>query len=100
MKKIYFVRHGESEANAQGLAAGSEFDTPLTDTGRAQARRAGQDLKDKKIQLIVASTMDRALGTAKIIAKEIGYDSNKILTNKSFVERGMGIYSGGPEKSI
>src|SRR5579862_758285 len=98
MKKIYFVRHGESEANSLGLSAGSEFDTPLTDKGRAQARRAGQDLKGKGIELVVASPMDRTLETAKIIAEEIGYDPNKILTHDSFVERGMGIYSRGSDE--
>src|SRR5436309_1380376 len=68
MKKIYFVRHGESEANSLGLSAGSEFDTPLTNFGREQARKAGQELKDKKIELIIASPMERTVETATIIA--------------------------------
>lgn len=98
MKRIYFVRHGESEANSMDLSAGSEFDTPLTDIGRAQAKKAGQDLKEKGIELIVASPMDRTVETAKIIAREIGYDPRKILKHASFVERGMGIYSHGPNE--
>lgn len=97
MKKIYFVRHGESEANSLGLSAGSEFDTPLTDNGRAQAQKTGRNLKDKEIELIVASPMERTIETAEIIAKEIGYDPQKILRHGSFVERGMGIYSRGPD---
>ena len=67
MKTIYFVRHGESEANNLGLSAGSEFDTPLTDIGRKQAQKTGQDLKDKNIQLIVSSSQGRAIETAEII---------------------------------
>ena len=98
MKKIYFVRHGESEANSHGLSAGSEFDTPLTDNGRAQAKKAGQDLKGRAIELIIASPMGRTMETAMIIALEIGYDPKRIVKKESFVERGMGIYSGGPDE--
>jgi len=95
MKTVFFVRHGESEANAQGLSAGSEFDTPLTDAGRAQAQKTGQKLNGRGIELIISSTMGRALETAEIIAREIGYDPKRIETNSLFVERGMGIYSKG-----
>jgi len=98
MKTIYFVRHGDSEANSLGLSAGSEFDTPLTDTGRQQAKRTGQDLKNKSIELIIASPMGRTIETAEIIAREIGYDPKRIVKNSLFVERGMGIYSEGPDE--
>lgn len=96
MKTIYFIRHGESKANLEGIAAGGELDTPLTDKGRAQAKQTAQDLKGKKIDLIVSSPMERALETAKIIAREIGYDPEKVVTNSLFVERGIGIYSNRP----
>src|SRR3989344_1509261 len=98
MKTIYFVRHGESEANNLGLSAGSEFDTPLTDIGRKQAQKTGQDLKDKNIQLIVSSSQGRAIETAEIIARKIGYNPKEIVRNELFVERGMGIYSRGPDE--
>jgi uncharacterized phosphatase len=98
VKTIYFVRHGESEANSRGLSAGSEFDTPLTDNGRKQAKKAGQDLKNKGIELVLASSMGRTLETAEIIAREIGYDPEKIIKSDLFVERGMGIYSQGPDE--
>lgn len=96
MKTIYFVRHAESEATARKIAAGGEFDTPLSVNGRRQSLAVGKDLKTKKIDLIISSPLSRALGTAKIIAKEIGYDTNKIITNPILVERGLGIYSGRP----
>ncbi|HVO86693.1 MAG TPA: histidine phosphatase family protein [Candidatus Binatia bacterium] len=98
MKTIYFVRHGESEANRLGLSAGSEFDTPLTDKGRQQARKTGQELKHKNIELIIASPLGRTVETAQIIANEIGYDAKTIVTSPLFIERGMGIYSKGPDE--
>lgn len=96
MKTIYFVRHALTEANVAGIAAGGEFETELTKEGRSQAKRAGQDLKDKQIQLIVCSPLIRTVDTAKIIAKEIGYDYREIVTNPLFIERKLGIYSGRP----
>lgn len=38
MEKIYFVRHGESEANVEKKFAGQKEDSPLTELGREQAK--------------------------------------------------------------
>ena len=97
MKKIYFVRHGQSQANADEVSAGSEFDTPLTPKGRTQAAQTGQILKGKGIELIVSSTLSRAIDTAKIIAEQIGYNPKDIIKVDYFVERNNGIYSHKPE---
>lgn len=96
MKKIYYVRHGESQANLDGLVAGSEHEAPLTDRGKSQAKQAGQDLRDKDIELIVTSPMERTRDTATIIAKEIGYNPKEIVVQKLFTELGNGPYSGQP----
>lgn len=37
-KKIYLVRHGQTDFNLQGIVQGSGVDSSLNDTGRAQAR--------------------------------------------------------------
>jgi len=96
MKTIYFVRHGESEANLAEIASGQGNDVPLTITGRQQAKAAGQSLKDKEIELVVSSPLIRTKQTAEIIAKEIGYDPKKIVYNPLFAERSLGTYEGGP----
>lgn len=96
MKRIYFVRHGETEANAADVSSGSEFDTPLTAKGRDQAKITGLELKNKKIDLIVSSPMTRAMSTSQIIAKQIGYNPEKIVVSDFFTERDMGIYSKKP----
>ena len=40
MTRLLLVRHGQSEWNALGKWQG-QADSPLTDTGRQQARKAG-----------------------------------------------------------
>ena len=62
------IRHGQTEANAARLMAGS-LDSPLTDLGRAQAKdvhAAVRSLKTKP-KHIIHSNLDRARETATII---------------------------------
>src|SRR6185436_16717380 len=95
MKHLYFVRHGESELNAAGLGAGHS-ESPLTEKGRQQAKQAGQEAKDLKIDYVVCSPLSRARETAEIIAKEIGYPVKDIHVNKLFIERFFGELEGQP----
>ncbi|WP_026957032.1 histidine phosphatase family protein [Algoriphagus vanfongensis] len=37
-KKIYLVRHGQTDFNLKGVVQGSGIDAPINDTGRAQAK--------------------------------------------------------------
>ena len=42
---LYFIRHGESQSNVTpGIAAGVNFDAPMTDRGHQQAEVAGERL--------------------------------------------------------
>jgi probable phosphoglycerate mutase len=93
MKTIYFVRHGESQANVDGVHAGSGLDSPLTETGRQQAHLLEQQLKDKRIDLIVTSPLIRASETAAIIAADYHY-SGEILPNPLLSERYFGAATG------
>lgn len=95
MKKLYYVRHGLTEMNAQGLFAGLT-ETPLTAEGKHQARAAGRLAKELRIDLIVSSPMTRAVGTAEIIAAEIAYPIKGIITDKLFIERDFGPLEGQP----
>ena len=95
MKKLYYVRHGQSEFNVSGHYSGTT-DTPLTKEGKRQAKLAAQQAKNLNIDYIVSSPLIRALDTAKIIAKEIGYPIEKIHTNKLFIERHFGELEATP----
>lgn len=93
MKKLYFVRHGESEMNAAGRFAGT-LDTTLTPEGKKQAKIAGKKVKRLGIDCIVSSPLFRAYETAKIIAKEINYPEDKIELNPLLAERNYGEMEG------
>jgi len=61
-----FVRHGESVANLEGWLAG-QFDSPLTDTGRAQAVEARRGLGSPLPQRAFCSDLQRAHHTARLL---------------------------------
>ena len=92
-KTIYYVRHGEAEANAAGRLAGSTDDSPLTDKGRIQALETAKELKGKPIDLIASSPLRRAWVTAEIIAKYLDYQGD-IVKAPLAIERNFGNASG------
>jgi len=70
-KIIYFVRHGQSQLNADGIRQGP--DGPLSLLGRQQARDVAEKLaaEPKKIQAIFSSPYQRARETAEPIAERL-----------------------------
>lgn len=98
MKRLYFMRHGESQANAARRYAAP--DTPLSERGREQAKSAGRELEAKAIDLIISSDLRRAVETAEIVAGQIGIDPARIVLDPRLREvfRGdlVGRPAGGP----
>ncbi len=67
-KKIFIVRHGQTEANVKKVF---QDDTDqLTDLGREQAEHFAHHAVELAPEVIITSTMDRALETASIVQKE------------------------------
>ncbi len=64
-KLIYFVRHGESILNAQGIRQGHEGG--LSEKGKAQAKETGERLAHHHFQVMLVSPYDRTKETADII---------------------------------
>jgi probable phosphoglycerate mutase len=93
---IYFVRHGQSQANVDKVFAGPHLFAPLTVFGRKQAEEEGRRMLDEKIHIdhIIASPIERAHETAQIIARTIGYDPNDIQIDPRWAEYDMGELSG------
>ena len=75
---VYFVRHGETDYNKQGIVQG-QLDIPLNNEGINQANQLKDKLKNMDIDLIFSSPLLRAKQTAEIINKtlnvEIIYDN-------------------------
>ncbi len=99
---IYFVRHGESEANLKGVFAGQKENSILTEKGREQAKVTAKEILVERIKIdkIISSPLKRAIETAQIIAQEIEFDLNKIEINNSITEYDMGSLTGTPIHKI
>lgn len=90
MKKIYLIRHGETEWNVSRKIQGHK-DIPLTDTGIKQANLIADRLMSEDIDIIYSSDLKRAYDTAKIIGGKIGLEPNP---RKEFREINFGIWEG------
>lgn len=97
MKRLFYVRHGETEMNVAKLFSGT-IETSLTENGIKQARATGKEIMTKlpKIDLIVCSPLDRAYKTAQLIAEEIDYPVSKIQKVDLLTERTYGVLEGKP----
>ena len=95
MKKLYFIRHGLSEANKAGIWSG-QSETPLSSEGRHQAKTAGIKAMGLEIDLIISSPLGRARQTAEIIANELSYPVDKIRFSELLRERSWGDLEGTP----
>jgi broad specificity phosphatase PhoE len=89
---LYFVRHGESEANAAGVFAG-QTDSPLTAKGREQAKVVAKALRPIHFDRVVASTLSRTTDTAAEIAAGRGIP---VETFDDLKEIDVGIAAGKP----
>jgi probable phosphoglycerate mutase len=65
---LLLARHGESDWNREPRWQG-HADRPLTDVGRAQARRLAARLADIALDAIYASDLRRARQTAEVVAR-------------------------------
>lgn len=95
MKIIYFVRHGESQANVERVFAGSRYDSPLTERGLEQAKRTAEKVRALPIETIISSPLKRAKQTAECIAEEIGF-KGAIQTEPLLRERDFGVATRHP----
>ncbi len=93
---IYFVRHGQTDANKARIFSG-QIDTPLNETGRQQVNETCELIKNLGINwnIIVSSTLSRAYETAQIINQYFPIDK-EIIQDVSAIERSFGKAEGIP----
>lgn len=58
-KKIYIIRHGQTDFNLRGIVQGSGVDSDLNATGRAQAKAFYEVYKDVPFQKVYTSVLRR-----------------------------------------
>lgn len=77
MKKLYLIRHAESDKDIPGIG---DRQRPLNKRGRREAQYIGKLLRKYgiSIEAFYSSPAKRAIETAVLVAEEIGFPRNKI----------------------
>jgi len=91
MKTLYIVRHAKSDKDNLKL---QDIDRPLNARGYNDAHAMAARLRPaiQTPELIISSPAIRALSTALIFARELGYEASKIIINENIYETGKQEY--------
>ncbi|MEP1932318.1 MAG: 2,3-bisphosphoglycerate-dependent phosphoglycerate mutase [Roseibium sp.] len=92
---LVLVRHGQSEWNLKNLFTGWK-DPGLTDQGVSEAHKAGEQLRDLKLEFDLAftSVLSRAQKTLDIILGELSQTGLETIKDQALNERDYGDLTG------
>jgi len=95
MTNLILIRHGQSEWNAKNLFTGW-VDVDLTDQGRQDAKKIGDELKAQGITPEVAytSALKRAQNTLTIVLEILGLSDLPVTKDQALNERNYGDLAG------
>jgi broad specificity phosphatase PhoE len=104
---IYYIRHGETEWNADGRLQGTQ-DIPLNDLGRKQAADAGAILADlfardgrsEQSLAFVASPLGRARSTMELVRGALKLPPDEYTVDDRLREIGYGDWEGSTLKQM
>ena len=101
MKRLYLLRHGQTEFNVKKLVQG-RCDSPLTDLGRQQAKMAAAWLKAHNVtpDKVVSSPLGRAMDTAGLVATELLGQNVAVEPCEGIIERCYGTFEEGPHDAL
>ncbi|GAA0192131.1 histidine phosphatase family protein [Fulvivirga kasyanovii] len=75
-KKIYLIRHGQTDYNLKKIVQGSGIDAPLNDTGKKQAESFYKSFQDIPFDKVYTSTLQRSIQSVeKFIEKGIPHQA-------------------------
>ena len=94
--QLIIIRHGETEWNLEGRIQG-HLDSPLTETGRAQAEAIAERLQTVEVNALYSSDLGRAYTTAQFVSHKTG---QVILTDKRLRELYLGKFEGLTEEDV
>ena len=98
MTTLFLVRHGESEWNRLGRIQG-QVDSPLTDTGIAQAHAIGAYLAPILNGTgfhLYTSPLGRARQTTEIVGRYVGCNAGRVVVDERINDFDLGEISGYP----
>jgi broad specificity phosphatase PhoE len=93
---ILLARHGETDWNVQRRVQGHS-DTPLNETGRAQALALAEALAGADLDAVYSSDLVRALETAQVVAERKGISVTAL---PELRERNFGTWEGLTDTEI
>lgn len=93
MAQLVITRHGQSAWNLENRFTGW-VDVDITPQGEAEAKAAGQKLKDFHFDCGFTSSLKRAQRTLDIILKEIGQENIPVTRDQALNERHYGDLQG------
>lgn len=101
MKRLYLLRHGQTEFNVKKLVQG-RCNSPLTDLGRKQAGMAAAWLKAHDVvpDKVVSSPLGRAVDTASLVATELLGPDAAVEPCEGIIERSYGDFEEGPHDAL
>ena len=101
MKRLYLLRHGQTEFNVKKLVQG-RCDSPLTDLGRQQAGMTAAWLKAHGVvpDKVVSSPLGRAMDTASLVATELLGPDAAAEPCEGIIERCYGTFEEGPHDAL
>lgn len=101
MKRLYLLRHGQTEFNVKKLVQG-RCDSPLTDLGRQQAGMAAAWLKAHNVvpDKVASSPLGRAMDTAQRVACELLGPDAAVEPCEGIIERCYGTFEEGPHDAL
>lgn len=101
MKRLYLLRHGQTEFNVKKLVQG-RCDSPLTVLGHQQARAAAAWLKAHGVvpDKVVSSPLSRAMDTASLVATELLGPDAAVEPCEGIIERSYGTFEEGPHDAL
>lgn len=91
MRRLFLVRHGETDWNLAGRFQG-HTDVELNETGRAQARALADRLIGREVRAIASSDLRRARETAEILSSLL--DAPFAGVDQGLRERAYGCFEG------
>jgi len=96
--RLYFCRHGETQANVEKRFQGLGTDTPLTATGREQSRKLALLIKrarpDFSSLSFVSSPLTRARTTMQIVLSALHLPIDHFTTDARLQEIDLGQWDG------
>jgi broad specificity phosphatase PhoE len=96
---LYFIRHGQTPANKEGLKQGNHIDDYLNTEGILEVEKLSEKAKLLDLDILFSSYLHRADETAHIIYNSLGAQL-PLLHDYRLRERDLGSLTGKTEKGL